>query len=95
MSVVLVLILTGLACLATLAFATLSYSLREVSRVGLGAALEKRDRAEMLEQTIERRNELVLATAIGRLAGNTIILLCTLYLFEQTGFSTFWRYALS
>jgi CBS domain containing-hemolysin-like protein len=95
MSVVVVLILIGLACLATLAFATVSYSLRDVSRVRLAEALEKRHRPEMLEVTIGRRNELVLATAIGRLAGNTIILLATLYAFEQTGFSTFWRYALS
>jgi putative hemolysin len=95
MSMIVVLILVGLTCLATLAFATLSYSLRDVSRVRLAAALEKRRRPEMLEVTIGRRNELVLATAIGRLAGNTIILLAVLYAFEQTGLSTFWRYALS
>src|SRR4051812_1118403 len=95
MSLVLVLVIIGLASLATLAFATLSYSLREVSRVRLGEALEKRGRPEMLEATIDRRNELVLATAIGRLAGNTIILLATLYAYEQTGLSTFWRYGLS
>jgi CBS domain containing-hemolysin-like protein len=95
MSMIVVLILIGLACLATLAFATLSYSMREVSRVRLAEALDKRRRPEMLEVTIDRRNELVLATAIGRLAGNTIILLATLYAFEQTGLSTSWRYALS
>jgi CBS domain containing-hemolysin-like protein len=95
MSTIMVLVLVALACLATLAFATLSYSVREISRVRLAAALEKRHRAEMLEVTIDRRNELVLATAIGRLAGNTIILLGALYAFEQTGLSTFWRYALS
>jgi CBS domain containing-hemolysin-like protein len=95
MSMVVVLILIGLACLATLAFATVSYSLRDVSRVRLAEALEKRRRPEMLEVTVARRNELVLATAIGRLAGNTIILLATLYAFEQTGLTTFWRYTLS
>jgi putative hemolysin len=91
----LVLVLTGLACLATLAFSTLTYSLRDVSRVRLAEALERRGRGEMLDPTIARLNELVLATAIGRLFGNTAILLGVLYLLERSGASTFTRYLLA
>lgn len=91
----LVLLITAFACLATLATATWTYSLREVSRVRLAEALAKRDRDDYLDITIERLNDLVLATACGRLIGNTLILLGTLYLFERTGLPTIWQYALA
>ncbi len=93
--VVLVIVLTALAALATFMFATLSYSLRDVSRVRLAEALEERGRTHLLELTLERLNELVLGTAIGRLLGNTLILLGVIYLFEQTTVSTLTRYLLS
>src|SRR4051812_15221323 len=91
-----VVLLIALSCLASLAFATLSYSVRELSRVRLGEALAKRNRPEMLEITVSRSNDLVLATAIGRLVTNILVLLGVLYLFEQfPGLSLFTRYALS
>jgi putative hemolysin len=95
MNVLTVLLLTALAALATLAFATLTYALRDASRVRLAEALERRGKPEMLAPTIERLNELVLATAIGRLLGNTAILLCVLYLLEQTHVSPIAQYGLS
>jgi magnesium and cobalt transporter len=95
MSVLAVVIATALACLAALAFSTLTYSLRDLSRVRLAEALERRGRARLLEPTMERLNDLVLATAIGRLLANTLILLGVLYLFERAyaGFAA--RYGLS
>ena len=95
MSVWVVLILALLATLCSLAFATLTYSLRDLSRVRLAEALERRGRSRLLDATISRVNELVLATAIARLLGNTLILLCVLYLFERWGFDTGAQYGLA
>lgn len=95
MSIVVLLILIAVAALCSLGFATLTYSLRDLSRVRLGEALQRRGRSELLEPTIGRLNELVLATAIGRLLGNTLVLLGVLYLFERNGFRTAARYAWS
>ena len=58
-----------------------------------GAARRKRE--AMLEPTVTRLNELVLATAIGRLLSNTLILLGVLYLFERAGASVVTRFGLS
>ena len=95
MSTAVVLVLIALVCVVTLAFSTLTYSLRELSRVRLAEALAKRDRHDYLEPTILRLNDLVLATAIGRLAGNTLILIGVLYLFERLGMRTVPRYSLA
>ncbi len=90
-----VLLLTVVACLVTLLFATLTYSLRELSRVRLDEALEKRNRSQYLEPTITRLNDLVLETAIGRLLGNTAVLLGVLYLFERMDIGIAARYSLA
>jgi putative hemolysin len=90
-----VLVLTLLATLSSLVFATLTYSLRDLSRVRLAEALARRGRTELLDPTVARANELVLATAIARLLSNTLILLGVLYLFERTGFDTAARYGLA
>src|SRR4051794_40947589 len=95
MNVPIVLALLALACLVTLGFATLTYSLREVSRIRLAEALEKRGKSRWIDPTIARLNELVLATAIGRLFGNTAILLGVLYLFEREGTRAIVRYILA
>ena len=95
MSTALVLLLTVLASLASLAFATLTYALRDVSRVRLAEALARRGRSDLLTLTVERQNELVLATAILRLLGNILILLGVLYLFEQWQISPVTRYLLA
>jgi CBS domain containing-hemolysin-like protein len=95
MSVAIDLVLTVLSTMASLVFATLTYSLRDLSRVRLAEALERRGRAAWLEPTIARLNELVLATAIGRLFSNTLILLGVLHLLERAGHGTAARYTLA
>jgi putative hemolysin len=95
MSIPIVLALLALACLVTLGFATLTYSLREVSRIRLAEAMEKRGKSAWIQRTITRLNELVLATAIGRLFGNTAILLGVLYLFEREDVRALVRYGLA
>ena len=94
-AIAIVLLLIVVACAATLMFATLTYSLRDLSRVRLAEALARRNRHDYLEPTIHRLNDLVLATAIGRLAGNILILLGVMYLFERTGMRTVARYSLA
>ena len=95
MTVAVVVLLVVVACALSLAFATLTYSLRDVSRVRLAEALEERGKSDRLDSTVQHRNELVLSTAICRLVCNTLILLGVMYIFELLGFSTLVSYSLS
>jgi len=70
------------SALGSLIFSTLTYSLRELSRVRLAEALERRGKLDCLEATIEHQQDLVFVTAVLRLLFNTALLLCSLELAE-------------
>jgi CBS domain containing-hemolysin-like protein len=67
----------------SLVFTTLTYSLRDLSRVRLSDALEKRGRAKWIGPTLDNVNDLAFVTAVLRLLFNTAILLCSLELAES------------
>ncbi len=89
-----VIALLGVAS-ASFLFSTLTYSLRDLSRVRLGEALERRRRSAMLEPTMDRLGDLILVTAVGRLFANFFILLLTLHLFDRTEYGGWVRYTLA
>ena len=58
----------------SLLFSTLTYSLRELSRVRLAEHLARKGRENLLEPTLSHVSDLILVTAIGRKLANTSIL---------------------
>jgi CBS domain containing-hemolysin-like protein len=62
----------------SLLFSTLTYSLRELSRVRLAEHLARRGREDLLEPTLNHVSDLILVTAIGRMLANTGILVFVL-----------------
>ena len=51
----------------SLVFSTLTYSLRELSRVKLSDYLTRRGREDWLEPTVRHSSDLILVTAVGRM----------------------------
>jgi CBS domain containing-hemolysin-like protein len=78
--------------LASLLFATLAYALRDYSRARLQDYLEVHGRARLLEPLVRYNDDLVLATATGRLVANVVVLLCMLRAFDRTGQTWFAHY---
>jgi len=64
-----------LAALGSLLFSTLTYSLRDFSRVRLADRLEAAGAARWLEPTVEHRDDLIFVTAALRLLFNMLVLL--------------------
>jgi putative hemolysin len=91
------LILTGLlgAAVASLLFSTLTYSLRELSRVRLAEYLQRRGRQDKLDPTMQHLGDLVFVTAVGRLFANLFVVLFALWLLDTTGYGPAARYALA
>ena len=63
------------ATFASLLFATLNYSLRDMSRLRLEQYLQRHRQTRWLEPTLEHRSDLLIVTAVGRLIANTFIAL--------------------
>jgi CBS domain containing-hemolysin-like protein len=80
---------------ASFVFSTLTYALRDLSRVRLAEALEKRGRSALLEPTLDRVGDLTLITAVCRLFANFFILLMVLHLLSQGDRSGWLRYTLA
>jgi CBS domain containing-hemolysin-like protein len=78
---------------ASFIFSTLTYALRDLSRVRFGEALEKRGRSSLLEPTLEQVPDLIFITAVWRLFVNFFILLLILHLmsFAQLRYSLWAR----
>jgi CBS domain containing-hemolysin-like protein len=91
------LILVGLVLSATasLLFSTLTYALRDLSRVRLAEHLERRKRGTYLNPTVEHADDLILVTAVGRMFANIFIVVFALWLFDTTGYRPAARYALA
>ena len=91
------LIVTGLvgAAVVSLLFSTLTYSLRELSRVRLADFLERRGRQDLLAPTMHHLGDLILVTAVGRLFANLFVVLFALWLMDTTGYRSAARYALA
>jgi putative hemolysin len=84
-----------IASLLSLFFSTLTYSLRDFSRVRLEEFLEKRGKKEWFEPTITHVNDLIYVTALCRLLANTCVLIAFLLAFRFEGTSITLQYTLS
>src|SRR4051812_24985449 len=84
-----------IASLLSLFFSTLTYSLRDFSRVRLEEFLEKRGSLKWLEPTVEHVNELIYVTALCRLLANTCVLISFLLAFRFEGVSITFQYSLA
>jgi putative hemolysin len=78
----LVIALAG-AAFATWAFATLTFSLRSISRARLAEMLEKRGKTRYLQPIVDRAADLSFAASVGRLFANIVIVLLSLNSVEQ------------
>src|SRR5688572_7980420 len=95
MSIWLVIAAVCAATLLSLLFSTLTYSLRDFSRARLESALEKRNKVEYLEPTVEHASDLIFVTAIGRLFSNILILIGVLHLLNYTDYRLGVQYLLA
>ena len=96
MSPVWIVLLVALAALGSLAFSTLTYSLRDLSRVRLGEYLTRRGRPEYIEPTADHADDLTVATAVMRMLANTLIFLSVFWLFDAPArYGAAARYGLS
>lgn len=91
------LILVGLlvAAATSLLFSTLTYALRDVSRVRLAEKLERRNLQDRLEPTMRHVGDLIFVTAVGRLFANLFTVLFALGLLDTTSYRPAARYALA
>jgi CBS domain containing-hemolysin-like protein len=81
----------------SLLFSTLTYALRDLSRVRLSDQLERRGNLAWLDSTVEHQNDLVFITALFRLIFNTLTVLTildALYRVAHVGALAFWAAAL-
>ena len=70
----------GVAVAATLLFSTLTYSLRDLSRVRLAEYLERHNATRWLEPTVDHADDLIFVTAVSRMLANTLLVLASLWL---------------
>ena len=95
MSIGLVIAAVAVATLLSLFFSTLTYSLRDFSRARLEGSLERRDKLQYLEPTVEHASDLIFLTAVGRLLSNILILIGILHLLHFTPYPIGLKYVIA
>jgi len=76
-------------------FSTLSYALRDFSRIRLGSHLEKLHRSARLQPTLDYARDLIFVTAVARLFCNIMVLIFTVAMFRETQIGVAVQYVLS
>ena len=95
-AIVFSILLIVLAALLSLAFSSLTYALRDFSRPKLTEALQKINRGEWAERTVDRSGELIFVTAIARLFANMLVFVGALHTLRVGGIENDWaRYGLA
>ena len=84
-----------IAAFAALFFSTLSFALRDFSRIRLGQSLEKLGRSDKLESTLEYARDLIFVTSVARLFSNIMVLVFTLGLFRDMFSGILWQYTMA
>ncbi len=77
---------------ASFYFGAATFALRKLSRVRLAEILERRDKADRLDQIVDRTGELMMAAATVRLLANIGLILVTISLFEGSIENLFFHY---
>jgi magnesium and cobalt transporter len=83
------------ASVLTLFFSTLTYSLRDYSRPQLIDYLERHGKANWAECTVDRSNDLIVTTAVGRLIANLLVLVFVLHTLFNLGWGPWPRYGMA
>ena len=84
MSIWIVVAAVAVAALLSLFFSTLTYALRDFSRARLESALERRDKLDYLDPTVDHASDLIFVTAVGRLLSNILTLIGVLHLLDYS-----------
>lgn len=79
----------------TLLFSTLTYALRDFSRAKLTDALERAGRGHWVDTFVNRTNDLIFSTAVGRLFCNLLILIFILELAHNPAWPRWADYAVA
>jgi putative hemolysin len=80
-----------IAALSALFFSTLSFALRDFSRIRLGQKLEKLGRSNQFDRTLEYARDLIFVTSVVRLFSNIMVLVCTMTVFRETELRIAWQ----
>ncbi len=83
------------AAFVALFFSTISFALRDFSRVKLANSLQKLGKSERLEPTLEYARDLIFVTSVARLFSNILVLIFTLAMIQDTHFGILWQYVLA
>jgi CBS domain containing-hemolysin-like protein len=68
----------------SLIFSTLTFSLRDLSRARLADYLERHGRAHLLDPIVDHLSDLIFVTAVCRLLANTLVVLASVWICQQT-----------
>lgn len=77
MSVAGIVAILSLTAFASLVFSTLTYSLRDLTRVRLSDYLERHNKTAWIDPTMDQAEDLVLVTAVLRMVANTLLVLAS------------------
>ncbi|HRK30662.1 MAG TPA: hemolysin family protein [Tepidisphaeraceae bacterium] len=83
------------ASLLAMLFSTLTYSLRDFSRAKLAEALNRRGEQHLYELLLERANDLIFTTAVGRLLANLLVLIFILELSANPEWNKWFHYGIA
>jgi putative hemolysin len=72
-----------ISALVALYFSTLSFALRDFSRIRLAQNLQRLGRANRLEKTMDYARDLIFVTAVARLFSNIMVLVFTIAFFRE------------
>lgn len=73
----------AIAAFSSLAFSTLTYALRDLSRVRLGDYLQRHNRSRWLEKIVDHTADLIFITAVLRMLANTLIVLALVWICQR------------
>jgi CBS domain containing-hemolysin-like protein len=76
-------------------FSTLSFALRDFSRIRLAQALQRLGRANRLDPTMDYARDLIFVTAVARLFSNIMVLIFAVALFRESSVGLAMQYVLS
>jgi CBS domain containing-hemolysin-like protein len=82
------------AAIVALFFSTISFALRDFSRVKLTHALQKLGKSDRLQPTLDYARDLIFVTSVARLFSNILVLIFTLAMIQDTHFGILWQYVL-
>ncbi len=84
-----------IAAFAALFFSSISFALRDFSRVKLSHALTARGKSDRLDPILDYARDLIFVTSVARLFSNIMVLISTLLMFQESHFGIALQYVIS